>query len=155
MTVSRHGKFVVTGSHDKSIRVWEKLDEPVAVIYRSLFDCIKFTHTNVSHSFSSKKSASASAIGLAAGALGSETDGSIVCPSGMNNLVGIKPTVGLTSRDGGSSIAKGGGVCMRTDVADLLGCMRSDTHLRAPGHCRSNDALRHGRRDHPLYYRRT
>lgn len=27
--MSHHGKFVVTGSHDKSIRVWEKLDEPV------------------------------------------------------------------------------------------------------------------------------
>ncbi|PIL28846.1 transporter [Ganoderma sinense ZZ0214-1] len=49
---------------------------------------------------SSSGSGVASAIGLAAAALGSETDGSIVCPSGMNNLVGIKPTVGLTSRDG-------------------------------------------------------
>ena len=31
LAVSNHGKFVVTGSHDKSIRVWEKLDEPVRV----------------------------------------------------------------------------------------------------------------------------
>ena len=30
LAVSHHGKFVVTGSHDKSIRVWEKLDEPVS-----------------------------------------------------------------------------------------------------------------------------
>ncbi|EMD40648.1 hypothetical protein CERSUDRAFT_130746 [Gelatoporia subvermispora B] len=29
LAVSNHGKFVVTGSHDKSIRVWEKLDEPL------------------------------------------------------------------------------------------------------------------------------
>jgi len=29
LTVSHKGNFVVTGSHDKSIRVWEKLDEPV------------------------------------------------------------------------------------------------------------------------------
>ncbi|KIP12680.1 hypothetical protein PHLGIDRAFT_97278 [Phlebiopsis gigantea 11061_1 CR5-6] len=29
LVVSNHGKFVVTGSHDKSIRVWEKLDEPL------------------------------------------------------------------------------------------------------------------------------
>lgn len=50
---------------------------------------------------SSSGSAIASAIGLAAGALGSETDGSIVSPSSNNNLVGIKPTVGLTSRAGG------------------------------------------------------
>jgi U3 small nucleolar RNA-associated protein 12 len=29
LALSHHGNFVVTGSHDKSIRVWEKLDEPV------------------------------------------------------------------------------------------------------------------------------
>ena len=50
---------------------------------------------------SSSGSGIGSAIGLAAAALGTETDGSIVCPSSFNNLVGIKPTVGLTSRDGG------------------------------------------------------
>jgi amidase len=32
--------------------------------------------------------------------LGSETDGSIVCPANVNGVVGIKPTVGLTSRSG-------------------------------------------------------
>jgi amidase len=48
---------------------------------------------------SSTGSGIASSIGLAVGALGTETDGSIVCPSGRNNLVGIKPTVGLTSRN--------------------------------------------------------
>lgn len=49
---------------------------------------------------SSSGSAIASAIGLTAVALGSETDGSIISPSSKNNLVGIKPTVGLTSRAG-------------------------------------------------------
>ncbi|KAG8733469.1 hypothetical protein FRC11_006017 [Ceratobasidium sp. 423] len=49
---------------------------------------------------SSSGSGVATAIGLAAGSLGTETDGSIVCPSSYNNLVGIKPTVGLTSRAG-------------------------------------------------------
>ncbi|OBZ76636.1 hypothetical protein A0H81_03091 [Grifola frondosa] len=44
--------------------------------------------------------ATSPAIGLVAGALGSETDGSIVSPSSNQNLVGIKPTVGLTSRAG-------------------------------------------------------
>lgn len=29
LALSHFGKFVVTGSHDKSIRVWEKLDDPV------------------------------------------------------------------------------------------------------------------------------
>jgi len=32
--------------------------------------------------------------------LGTETDGSIICPADHNSAVGIKPTVGLTSRDG-------------------------------------------------------
>jgi amidase len=40
------------------------------------------------------------AANLCAAALGSETDGSIVCPSHINGIVGIKPTVGLTSRAG-------------------------------------------------------
>ncbi|KZP00704.1 amidase signature enzyme [Calocera viscosa TUFC12733] len=49
---------------------------------------------------SSAGSGVVSAIGLAAAALGTETDGSIVCPSQHSNLVGVKPTVGLTSRWG-------------------------------------------------------
>ncbi|KAI0672174.1 amidase signature enzyme [Trametes maxima] len=49
---------------------------------------------------SSSGSAIGTAIGLAAAALGTETDGSIISPSNMNNLVGVKPTVGLTSRAG-------------------------------------------------------
>ena len=47
---------------------------------------------------SSTGSAIAASIGLGAGALGTETDGSITCPSNRNNVVGIKTTVGLTSR---------------------------------------------------------
>jgi amidase len=46
------------------------------------------------------------AIGLAAGSIGTETDGSIVLPSSRNNIVGIKPTVGLVSRAGGTCIRK-------------------------------------------------
>ncbi len=52
---------------------------------------------------SSSGSGVAASIGLAAVTLGSETDGSITCPSSNNNVVGIKPTVGLTSRAGGAS----------------------------------------------------
>jgi len=37
---------------------------------------------------------------LCAAAIGTETDGSIVCPSSANGIVGIKPTVGLVSRAG-------------------------------------------------------
>lgn len=42
----------------------------------------------------------AAAANMAAVTLGSETDGSILCPSSLNSVVGIKPTVGLTSRSG-------------------------------------------------------
>ncbi|KAE8696157.1 Amidase family protein isoform 3 [Hibiscus syriacus] len=49
---------------------------------------------------SSSGSAIAVASNLAAVTLGTETDGSILCPSNNNAVVGIKPTVGLTSRAG-------------------------------------------------------
>ena len=49
---------------------------------------------------SSSGSAAAIAASLASVAIGTETDGSIVSPSSMNGLVGIKPTVGLISRSG-------------------------------------------------------
>jgi amidase len=49
---------------------------------------------------SSSGSAAAVAAALAAVSLGTETDGSIVCPSGQSGVAGIKPTVGLTSRAG-------------------------------------------------------
>ena len=49
---------------------------------------------------SSSGSGSAMAAGLAALAVGTETDGSIVSPSSINGIVGIKPTVGLVSRNG-------------------------------------------------------
>ena len=49
---------------------------------------------------SSSGSAAAVAAGLAAAAIGTETDGSIGCPAAMNGLVGLKPTVGLISRAG-------------------------------------------------------
>jgi amidase len=49
---------------------------------------------------SSSGSGAAIAANLAVVAVGTETDGSIVCPSSINGLVGIKPTVGLVSRSG-------------------------------------------------------
>ncbi|MCG6119104.1 MAG: amidase [Blastomonas sp.] len=47
---------------------------------------------------SSSGSGSAAAASLAAAAIGTETDGSIICPSSINGLVGFKPTLGLVSR---------------------------------------------------------
>lgn len=49
---------------------------------------------------SSSGSAVATAANLAAAAIGTETNGSIVCPASANNIVGLKPTVGLVSRSG-------------------------------------------------------
>ena len=47
---------------------------------------------------SSAGSAVAVAIGLAPAAIGTETNGSIVCPASVNGVVGFKPTLGLVSR---------------------------------------------------------
>jgi amidase len=49
---------------------------------------------------SSSGSGAAVAANLCAAALGTETDGSILCPSGTNMVAAIKPTLGLTSRAG-------------------------------------------------------
>lgn len=77
---------------------------------------------------SSSGSAVAVAAGLAPLAVGTETDGSVVCPSGINGIVGIKPTVGLVSRDGIIPIAHTqdtAGPMARSvrDAAILLGAM--------------------------------
>jgi amidase len=47
---------------------------------------------------SSSGSGAAAAAALAAGTIGTETDGSITCPAGVNGVVGFKPTGGLVSR---------------------------------------------------------
>ncbi len=49
---------------------------------------------------SSTGSAVAVATNMCAAAIGTETDGSIICPSQTNGIVGIKPTLGLVSRSG-------------------------------------------------------
>ena len=47
---------------------------------------------------SSAGSGAAGAASLAAATIGTETDGSVTCPSAVNGLVGLKPTVGMVSR---------------------------------------------------------
>ncbi len=49
---------------------------------------------------SSSGSAAAVSADLCAAAIGTETDGSIICPAHANGIVGIKPTIGLASRSG-------------------------------------------------------
>jgi amidase len=77
---------------------------------------------------SSSGSGVAPSANLCAAAIGTETDGSVVCPSSANSLVGIKPTVGLVSRSGIIPIAHSqdtAGPMARTvtDAAILLGIM--------------------------------
>jgi amidase len=75
---------------------------------------------------SSSGSGVVAAADLAVAAVGTETDGSIVCPSGANAVVGIKPTLGLWSRAGVVPISADqdtAGPMARsvTDAAVLLG----------------------------------
>jgi amidase len=75
---------------------------------------------------SSSGSGGAVSANLSALAIGTETDGSIVCPSSANGIVGIKPTLGLVSRAGIVPIAHSqdtAGPMARTvrDAAILLG----------------------------------
>lgn len=89
---------------------------------------------------SSSGSGIAVAANLCALAIGTETNGSIVCPSGINGIVGIKPTLGMWSRRGIIPIAHSqdtAGPMARTvtDAAILLGTLAetdpndSETHV--------------------------
>jgi amidase len=83
---------------------------------------------------SSSGSAVAVAAGLVPVAVGTETDGSIICPASMNGIVGIKPTLGLISRAGIIPISHNqdtAGPMARTvtDAAILLTALAgSDSH---------------------------
>ncbi|MGA8766660.1 MAG: amidase, partial [Candidatus Acidiferrales bacterium] len=91
---------------------------------------------------SSSGSGAAVSANLCALAVGSETDGSIVCPSSANGIVGIKPTVGLVSRAGIVPISHSqdtAGPMGRTvaDAAALLGALAGvdpdDSATKVPG----------------------
>jgi len=77
---------------------------------------------------SSSGSGAAAAANFCAAAVGTETDGSIICPAQTNGVVGIKPTLGLLSRSGIIPLAHSqdtAGPMARTvaDAAILLGAM--------------------------------
>ena len=77
---------------------------------------------------SSSGSGAGAASNLCAAAIGTETDGSVVCPSSANSLVGIKPTLGVISRAGIIPIAHSqdtAGPMARTvtDAVVLLGAL--------------------------------
>jgi amidase len=93
---------------------------------------------------SSSGSGAAVAANLCMVAVGTETDGSVVCPSSMNGIVGIKPTVGLVSGRGIIPIAHSqdtAGPMARTvrDAAILLGAMAEGEHA-APDYTKFLDA---------------
>src|SRR5256884_5509438 len=79
---------------------------------------------------SSSGSGAGAAASLCAAAVGTETDGSITGPSAVENIFGLKPTLGLISQDGIVPIshqqdAAGPMARSVTDVAVLLGIMQS------------------------------
>src|SRR4051812_7493256 len=83
---------------------------------------------------SSSGSGAAAALGLATVAVGSETDGSILCPCDMQSLVGVKPTVGLIDGAGILPIARSqdtAGPMARTvhDAASLLEALTGNDYL--------------------------
>jgi amidase len=98
---------------------------------------------------SSSGSGAAVAANLAAAAVGTETDGSIVSPSSHASLVGIKPTLGLVSRTGIVPIAHSqdtAGPMARTvaDAAVLLAAIGGSDPLDAA----TREADRRGQRDY-------
>ncbi len=105
--------------------------------------CLNPYALDVTPSGSSSGSAAAVSANLAAAALGTETDGSILSPASANGVVGLKPTVGLTSRSGVIPIAHSQdsvGPIARTvaDVAVLLEVIA--------GHDPNDPGVRHWRR---------
>ncbi len=101
---------------------------------------------------SSSGSGVAVAANLCAAAIGTETDGSIVCPSHANGIVGVKPTVGLIGRSGIVPISHSqdtAGPMARTvwDAAVLLGTL-TGTDPRDPATAASS---RHSHTDYTQF----
>lgn len=120
---------------------WVDLSMPNG--YSSLGGQVKNPYNNGDPSGSSSGSGAAATLGFAALTIGTETSGSILSPSSVESIVGIKPTVGLVSRFGIIPLAQSfdtAGPMVRTvtDAAYLLqtiaGRDPKDTpYLEAPG----------------------
>jgi amidase len=101
---------------------------------------------------SSSGSAVAVSANLGAAAVGTETDGSIVCPASANGVVGLKPTVGLLSRSGIIPISHTqdtpGPLCRTVaDAAVLLGVM-TGVDQRDPA---TAAGVKHAQRDYSQF----
>jgi len=173
MTTSA-GSLALAGSHPpKDAFIVERLRETGAVILgkTNLSEWANFRSTRSSSGWSgrggqtknpyaldrtpsgsSSGSGAATAASLCAAAIGTETDGSIVSPSSMNSLVGIKPTLGLLSRTGIVPIAHSqdtAGPMARTvaDAAAVLGAMVGSDPTDPP----TKDSARKGLRDYSKF----
>jgi len=95
---------------------------------------------------SSAGSAVAAAASFCAGAIGTETNGSIVSPSSLNGLVGLKPTVGLVSGKGVVPISlrqdTAGPMCRTVADAALLATVIAERPLGFGAHGRDLEAFR-------------
>jgi amidase len=101
---------------------------------------------------SSSGSGAAVAANLCAVAIGTETDGSIVCPASVNGVVGLKPTVGLVSRTGIIPISETqdtAGPMARTvrDAVLLLGVISGEDAADA----RTQESRGKGQRDYTSF----
>jgi amidase len=115
------GSFALAGSHPRDAFIVKRLRAAGALIIgkANLSEWANFRsapsssgwsgiggQTNMAYVLDRNPCGSSSGSGVVASAdlatvtVGTETDGSIVCPSGANGIVGIKPTLGLASRSG-------------------------------------------------------
>ena len=173
MTTSA-GSLALAGSHPpKDAFIVERLREAGAVVLgkTNLSEWANFRSTHSSSGWSgrggqtknpyaldrnpsgsSSGSGAAAAASLAAATVGTETDGSIVSPSSVNSVVGIKPTLGLLSRTGIVPIAHSqdtAGPMARTvaDAAVLLGAMVGSDPADPP----TRESARKGLRDYSTF----
>ncbi|MBT8090519.1 MAG: amidase [Gammaproteobacteria bacterium] len=94
---------------------------------------------------SSSGSAVAVAANLTVLAVGTETDGSVVCPAGVNGVVGIKPTLGLVSRSGIIPIAHSQDTAgpMARSVRDAAMLLTAMTGIDADDPATANAEIHH------------
>ena len=99
------GAIVLGKTNLSEFANWVDLSMPNG--YSSLGGQVKNAYTKGDPLGSSAGSGVAGSMAFAAGTFGSETSGSILAPSSINGLVGVKPTRGLISRDGVIPLAEG------------------------------------------------
>jgi len=92
------GAVILAKTNLSEFANWVDLSMPNG--YSSLGGQVHNPYTGGDPSGSSSGSGAGEALGYAAAAIGTETSGSILSPSDVESLVGIKPTVGLVSRHG-------------------------------------------------------